>query len=365
MISKGQMNGLSSSQKGPLDCQFGDTTPFDRDPLLRQNHKENNMQSIKRWIKHLGFAAMAITTMIAAAQSYPSRPVKLIVPYAAGQGTDILGRYIGDELSKALNQPFVIENRAGAGGNIGTAAAAKSPADGYTIMIGTNATHAANAFLFANPGFDAQADFVPIAMLGILPLVYVTLPTNPVSSMVELVAAARANPNTVNIAVSTTTCRMAHELFKDRGNAPMFPVDYQGSAQSVTAVLGGHIPYAVDTITSLRSNIEGGRLKPLGVTSASSTKLLPGVKSLAEQGIPGYELVGWTAIFAPKGVPSDAARILATAIKQALERKEVQDKLLQLGVEPVVRSQDELRVFVGSEKEKWGGLIRAAGLKPN
>ena len=173
------------------------------------------------------------------AQSYPNKPIKMVIPYAAGQGTDIVGRYVADELSRALKQAVVIDNRPGAGGNIGTQLTAKSVPDGYTVMIGTNATHAANAFLFSQPGFDAQADFEPIAMVGILPLVYVTAPANPVNNIQDLIAAARSKPDALNTAVSTTTCRMAHELFKMRGGAVMMPIDFKGSAQSITAVFGG------------------------------------------------------------------------------------------------------------------------------
>ncbi len=297
------------------------------------------------------------------AQAYPSKPIKLIVPYAAGQGTDIAARYVATELSKALNQSIFIDNRPGAGGNVGTQIAAKSPADGYTLMIGTNATHAANAFLYTNPGFDPQADFEPIAMVGILPLVYVTVPTNPVNTIQELMQVARAKPNALNIAVSTTTCRMAHELFKQRADAPMFPVDFKGSAQAVTALVGGHIEYMVDTITSLSGFIKSGQVKALGVTSVNSSKLLPGVKSIAEQGIAGYELVGWTVLFAPKGLPPEATHTLVAAVTRTLERPDVQEKLMQLGIEPLGKTGVELKTFIASEKDKWGRLINGAGLK--
>lgn len=323
------------------------------------------MKSLKNWIKCLGLAAAVCSASVGHAQAYPNKPIKIIVPYAAGQGTDILARYLGDELSKALKQPIIIDNKPGAGGNIGTQIAAKSPADGYTLLIGTNATHAANSFLYSNPGYDPQIDFEPIAMVGILPLVYVTAPANSVNSIPDLIAAARAKPDALNTAVSTTTCRMAHELFKMRSNVSMFPVDFKGSAQSMTAVLGGHVEFMVDTITSLRPHIASGQLKALGVTSAKSSRLLPGVKSLAEQGVSDYELVGWTVLFAPKGLPPEVARTLVATVRKTLERQDVQDKLLQMGIDPVAKSGNELQAFVAVEKEKWGRLIGASGLKPN
>ena len=322
------------------------------------------MHLINDFTRRCAVAALLAIACLAHAQSFPAKPIRLIIPYAAGQGTDILARYLGEEVTKLLAQPLMMDNRPGAGGNIGTQLAARSPADGYTVVIGTNATHAANAFLYANPGFDPQADFEPIAMVGVLPLVYVTLPSSPINTMQDLVAAARAKPDALNTAVSTTTCRMAHELFKTRSGAQMTPIDFAGSAQSITAVLGGHVQFMVDTITSLRAQISGGQLKALGVTSAKTTKLLPGVKSLAEQGVPDYELVGWTAIFAPKGTPADVQRVLATAFAKTLEREDVQNKLLQLGIDPVAKTGPELKSFVIGEKEKWGRLINASGLKP-
>jgi len=314
----------------------------------------------------LSLAAVLATAVFppARAQTWPAKPVRVIVPYAVGQGTDIAARYIGDQLARELKQPVVIDNRPGAGGNVGTQAAARSAPDGYTIMIGTNATHAANAFLYASPGYDPQADFEPIAMVGILPLVYVTQPESPVSTMQELVRAARAKPDALNVAISTTTCRMAHELFKARAGAPMYPVDFKGSAQALTAVIGGQVEFMVDTIASLHGAIQNRQVKALGVTSAKSSLLLPGVKSLAEQGIADYELVGWTVFYAPKGTPSEALQVLSAALERALARQDVREKLMQLGIEPQARSREELKAFAEAERQKWGSLIRAAGLKP-
>ncbi|HSW19462.1 MAG TPA: tripartite tricarboxylate transporter substrate binding protein [Ramlibacter sp.] len=321
------------------------------------------MRSIALQFTVLAATALAVLAGAAQAQTYPSKAIRLIVPYAAGQGTDIAARYIADEMGKELKQSVFVDNRPGAGGNIGTQATARSAPDGYTLMIGTNATHAANAFLYANPGFDPQADFEPVGMVGVLPLVYVTPPNSPINNIQDLVRAAKAKPDALNTAVSTTTCRMAHELFKQRAEAPMFPVDFKGSAQALTAVIGGQVEFMVDTITSLRTAIQNNQVKALGVTSARSSKLLPGVKSIAEQGVAGYELVGWTVMYAPKGIPAEASRTLAAAFNKTIARPEVQEKLLQMGIEPITKSGDELRTFVDTEKEKWGKLIRGAGLK--
>jgi len=312
----------------------------------------------------LAVAVMLAATQAAVAQAWPSKPIKLIVPYAVGQGTDTVARYVADELGNELHQAIIIDNRPGAGGNIGTQAAARSQPDGYTFMIGTNATHAANAFLYSKPGFDAQADFEPVAMIGLYPMVYVTHPSNPVNNMRDLQRAARLKPDGLNVAVSATTYRMAHELFKLRAEASMFPVDFKGSAQGLTAVIGGQVEYMVDSIAGLRGAIQNQQVKALGVTSASSSRLLPGVKSLAEQGIAGYELTGWSVIYAPKGTPPDILRTLSASLEKVLSKPGVQERLLQLGIEPKTMPRDELRKFGAEEKEKWGRLIHAAGLKP-
>lgn len=321
------------------------------------------MNTYLNWTRTLGLVSMTLAAALCHAQNYPNKPVKLIIPYAAGQGTDIMGRYLGEEMSKALKQPVVIDNRPGAGGNIGTQITARSAPDGYTLMIGTNATHAANSFLFSQTGFDAQADFEPIAMVGILPLVYVTAANSPVNNVVELMAAAKSKPDALNIAVSTTTCRMAHELFKMRTNSAMMPVDFKGSSQSITAVLGGHVEFMVDTIASLHTQVASGQLKPLGVTSLKSSRLMPGVKSIADQGVAGYELVGWTVVFAPRGVSSEVIQTLTSAIGRTLERPDVQEKLLQMGIDPQIKTGTELKNFLVTEKEKWGKLISNAGIK--
>ena len=317
-------------------------------------------------LKHLLFTlGLALSTASLQAQPYPSKPVRLIVPYAAGQGTDIAARMLADELGKSLKQAVFVENRPGAGGNIGSQAAASSAPDGYTLLIGTNGTHAANALLYAKPGFNAELDFEPIAMVGILPLVFVTSTTHAATTAQDLLKAARAKPDELNIAVSTTTSRVAYEMLKLRANAPMFPVDFKGSAQALTALLGGHVPFMVDTITSLRAAIVANQVKALGVTSTRESKLLPGVKSMAEQGVEGYELVGWTVFYAPKGLAPDVSRTLAAAVNATLAKPEVREKLLQIGIEPTAKTGPELNAFAAEEREKWGRLIKGAGLAVN
>ena len=311
----------------------------------------------------LTLVAATAFTGAALAQSYPARPVRIVVPYPAGQGTDVATRYVAEQLSKSMGQNFVVENRPGAGGNIGTQFVARAPADGYTLLMGTNGTHAAAPFLFANLGFDPLADFEPIALIGILPLTFVTAPGNPVDSIDKLIAAAKAKPDAINVAFTTTTSRATLELFKQQAGAPLFGVAYKGSAQAITDLMGGQIEYMVDTIASLRTTVTGGKLKALAVTSPTAGELLPGVRSVAEQGVRGYDISGWNVLYAPKGTPPEAVRALAAEITKVIAQPETKQKLLQLGIEPLSMTGADLATFVVAERDKWGGVIRSANIK--
>ena len=305
-------------------------------------------------------AGAAVVSAQTAAPTYPIRPVKIVVPYPAGQGTDVATRYVAEQLSRSIGQNFVVENRPGAGGNIGTQSVARAPADGYTLLMGTNGTHAAAPFLYANLGFDPRADFEAVALIGILPLTIVTAAANPVDTVEKLVAAARAKPDAINMAFTTTTSRAALELFKQQANAPVFGIAYKGSAQAITDLIGGQVGYMVDTIASLRTTVAGGKLKALAVTSSVGGELLPGVRSVAEQGVRGYELTGWNVLYAPKGTPPDAVGTLAVAIGKVMALPETRQKLLQLGIEPRVMTGAELNAFLAAERDKWGQVIRSA-----
>jgi len=311
----------------------------------------------------LAACTLMLTAAGLGAQPYPSRPVRVVVPYPAGQGTDLVTRYVAEQLSRGMGQNFVVDNRPGAAGNIGTQAVARAPADGYTLLMGTNGTHAAAPFLFASPGFDPLADFEPVALIGILPLAIVTGPGNPVDSVDKLIAAAKARPDAINVAFTTTTSRATLELFKQKAGAPLFGVAYKGSAQAISDLIGGQVEYMVDTIASLRTTVAAGKLKALAVTSATSGELMPGVRSVAEQGVRGYELTGWNVLYAPKGTPAEVVRVLAGEVSKVMALPETRQKLLQLGVEPQTATGAELARFVVAERDKWGGVIRAANIR--
>ncbi len=313
--------------------------------------------------KLIAVAALAALPAAALAQAWPAKPVRIVVPYPAGQGTDVATRYVAEQLSRAMGANFVVENRPGAGGNIGSQFVARAPADGYTLLMGTNGTHAAAPFLYPNLGFDPIADFEPVALIGVLSLAIVTTPGNPVDSVDKLVAAARAKPDAINVAYTTTTSRSTLELFKQRANAPLYGIAYKGSAQAISDLIGGQVEFMVDTIASLRTAVTGGKLKAIAVTSAASGELLPGVRSVAEQGVRGYEITGWNVLYAPKGTPADALRALAGEVSKVMAQPETKAKLLLLGIEPQVLTGPELAKFVLAERDKWGAVIRSAGIR--
>lgn len=320
------------------------------------------MKRLQRARRALLIAA-ALVPMFASAQSYPSHSVRIIVPYPAGQGTDVAARHFAEKLSRALGQTFYVENKGGAGGNIGTEAAAKAAPDGYTLMMGTNATHAQNAFLYAATGFDAATDFEPVILTGMLPMVIAANPSFPASSVGELIALSRSRPGKVDVALPSTSARIVLELLRDRAQTPLFGVPYKGSAAALTDVIGGQLPLTIDTVTAMRSQVEAGRLKAIAITSLRGSELMPGVKSVSEQGVTGFEMTAWNALYAPRGTPPAVIETLNAEMVKILAQPETRQRLLQLGIEPAGGSPDRLRSFADKERAKWGPLIKAAGIK--
>ena len=299
----------------------------------------------------------------AAAQTWPAKTVKIIVPYQAGQGTDVATRYFADQLTKALGQTFYVDNKPGAGGNIGTEAAAHSPADGYTLLMGTNGTQTMNEFLYTSPGFDPAKDFVPVMLVGLLPMVVAANPSFPANSVAELVTAAKAKPDKVDVALPSTTARLVFELLKERTGAPLFGVPYKGSATAITEVMGGQVQTTIDTVTALRGHVTSGKLKALGITTLKPSELLPGVKPVAEQGVSDFETTGWIALYAPRGTPEPVIATLSKELTRILAEPEMRQRLLQIGLDPVGGTPASLADFEKKERAKWGPVIKAAGLK--
>ena len=296
-------------------------------------------------------------------QAYPTKPVRIVVPYQAGQGTDVAARLFAEQLGKALGQQFIVDNKPGAGGNIGTADVARSAGDGYTLLMGTVATQTMNEFLYPSVGYDSDKDFAPIILVGMLPMVISANPSFSGNGIQDLIAAAQAQPDKLNIALPSTTARIVFELLKARTGAPLFGVPYKGSATAMNEVVGGQVQFTIDTATASRGHVQAGKLKALAITTPKSSKLLPGVKSVAEQGVPGFEVTAWNAIYAPRGTPKAIVDQLNAEVTRILAQPETRQRLMQLGFEPAGGSPEQLATYEKQEREKWGPLIKAAGLK--
>ncbi len=312
------------------------------------------------------FTAAALALLVATpvlAQSYPSKPIKIVVAYAAGQGTDIATRYLAEQMAKDLGQPIVIENRAGAGGNLGTAVAAKAQADGYTLTMGTNATHVLNQYLYPKLPFDAEKDFEPIVLVGTFPMVMAVNAASPLNSVTDLVAGVQRKTVAFDIAMPSTSARLVVELLKDRSGVPLVGIPYKGSGNAMNDVLGGQLPVIVDTPTALRGQLAAGKVRAIGVTSSSPSSLVPGVRPIAEQGFNGFEVFAWNGLFAPRGTPPQVITLLNGSMNKALARPEVRQRLLELGFEPAGGSALRLKAFTWAERKKWEPLIKAAGIR--
>ena len=318
---------------------------------------------IKAMTYAMALIAGLLSGLPAWSQAYPAKPVRIVVPYQAGQGTDVAARLFAEKLGKALGQQFIVDNKPGAGGNIGTADAARAAPDGYTLLMGTVATQTMNEFLYPSVGYDSDKDFAPIILVGMLPMVISANPSFPANSIPELIAAAKAEPDKINIALPSTTARIVFELLKSRTGAPLFGIPYKGSATAMTEVTGGQIQLIIDTATATRGQVAGGKLKALAITTLKSSELLPGVKSVAEQGVPGFEVTAWNAIYAPRGTPKAVVDLLNAEVAKILAEPETRQRLMQLGFEPAGGSPEALSAYEKQERSKWGPLIKAAGLK--
>jgi tripartite-type tricarboxylate transporter receptor subunit TctC len=298
------------------------------------------------------------------AQDYPSRPVKMIVPFGAGGPTDIFTRALGEELHKALKQPFVLENRPGAGTIIGSEAAAKSPPDGYTLLM-ISATQTTTETLVPNKSFKLLRDFVPVASVMSSELVMVVHPTVPVNNVQEFIALAKAKPGKLNYASSGvgSNYHMAGELFKNVTGTDILHVPYKGSTGARNDIISGQIEMMFDSVPSMAQMIHAGRVKALATTGKQRSAILPEVPTLIESGVP-HEATIWLGVMAPAGTPQSIVDLLNTEINKILVRPDVRESWEKLGAVPVVMKPDEFGRYVQSEIDKWGKVIAASGIKP-
>jgi tripartite-type tricarboxylate transporter receptor subunit TctC len=316
-------------------------------------------------------AALALAVVLAwpaasAAQDYPSKPIKIVVPFGAGGPADVFSRQLGQHLTEALKQPVVIENRPGAGSIIGTDAVAKSPPDGYTLLTMSN-THTTNESLTPNKPFQLMRDFVPVAAVNYSDLVMVVHPSVPAKDLKEFIALAKAKPGQLNYASSgaATPYHMAGELFKTLSGTDLVHVPHKASGEMRSSVIGGHVQVGFDAITTMASNVKSGQVRALGTSAAKRSTVLPDVPTIAEAGVPGYESTIWLGIMAPAGTPKPIVDKLNAEINKAISRPDVKAAWDQQGAVAMVMTPAEFDAHLRRDIEKWAKVVKAAGLAPN
>lgn len=305
-----------------------------------------------------------LTAPLATAQAYPSKPVRLIVPFPPGGVTDIVGRLLAQKLGDALGQQVVVENRGGAAGAIGAAAAAKSAPDGYTLLMAT-ATHAINATLVPNPNFDLVKDLAPVSLAASVPLLLAVHPSVPARDVKELVAWAAARPGQANFASGSTgsASHLAGEMLKSAAKIDMVHVPYKGGSLAIQDLVAGQVGLMFENMPSILPFVQSGRLRGIAVTSARRSTTTPELPTMIESGYPGFEAGSWYGLFAPAGTPREIVARLNADMVKALRQPETRKLLSQQGAEPIGNSEAEFAAFIQAEIAKWGRVIRAAGVK--
>ena len=310
-------------------------------------------------------AFLALAAAGASAQNYPNRAVRVIVPWPPGQATDIAARVIAERLQNSFGQPFVVDNRPGAGGSIGTDAVAKGTPDGYTLLAASSGPVSIMPNLQKTP-YDPLKDLTPVSLIALAPFALVVNPNFPANNAKDLVALVRANPGKYTFSSSGTgaTAHLISELFNAMAGLKARHVPYKGSAPALTDLMSGQIDYTIETVASVSGHVKAGRLKALGVTTAKRTSGLPDAPPLAEAAsIPGYDIGAWIGYAAPPGTPREVSSRLAAEIQKVMQSPEVRERYAALGMEPISNTPDEMAGFLKREQERYGSIIRNANIK--
>ena len=311
--------------------------------------------------------ALAVLGALAApatAQSWPEKQVNFIVPFSAGGTTDLFGRLLANHMQQKFGKPFIVENRAGAGGNLGAAAVAKAAPDGYTFLVGTVSTHAINPFLYSKLPYDTVKDFQPVSLIARLPNILVVHPSLPANNVAELIAHLKANPDKLSYGSSGagTSIHLAAELFKIKTGTTMTHVPFRSSGDIMNNLTGGHINLAFDNITLAWPQVKAGRLRALAVSSTARSEIAPEVPTVAET-IPGFDATSWHGVFAPAGTPKAIVDAMAAEMKRILELPDVKEKLFEIGAIAAPMTPDEFVKFIDAERTKWAEVVKASGAK--
>jgi len=325
------------------------------------NHSLSNARRLL--LAGLTLAAAGALPTVALAQNYPVKPVTIVVPFAPGGTTDILARIVGQGMQTELGQPFVVDNRAGAGGNIGASLAAKAAGDGYTLFMGTVGTHAINQALYKKLPYDPAKDFAPISRVATVPNLLVAHPSQPYKTVKELIAYAKANPGKVTFGSpgSGASPHVSGELFKSMTGTDLLHVPYKGSAPAMTDLLGGQINIMFDNMPSAIQHVRSGKLRPIAVTTAKRSPEMPDIPTIAEAGVPGYEAMSWFGLFAPAATPKPVLDKLNAALVKVLNQADVKKKIAEQGGDVVAETPEQFAAFIKSETAKWGKVVKESG----
>jgi len=317
---------------------------------------------LKRAVSLLVLALIAAGT---GAQTYPAKPIRLVVPFPAGGTTDILAREVGQRLSQSFGQSVVVDNRPGAAGNIGSELVARSAPDGYTLLMATVGTHAINPSLYAKMPYDHVKDFAPVILVASVPNVLEVTPSLPVYTVADLIKLAREKPGQINFASSGsgTSIHLSGELFKAMAGVDMTHVPYKGSAPAIADLIGGQVQVMFDNLPSSLPQIKAGKLRAIAVTSAQRAPALPEVPTIAESGLPGFEASSWFGLVAPAGTPPAIIARINAEVNQWLQSPEAKEKLLAQGAAAAGGSPEQFAAYISAETEKWARVVKASGAK--
>lgn len=315
----------------------------------------------------LAAALLACAAGTAGAQAWPSKPIKLVVPYPPGGSADILARAIGQKLSDGIGQAVVVDNRPGAGTAIGAEATAKAPPDGYTIMLGTVSSHAINPALTPGLKYDPVKDFAPVSLVASIPFVLLVHPSLPAKTVPELIALAKAKPGALNFssAGSGTSNHLAGELFKSMTKTFMVHIPYRGSAPALADLLAGQVNLMFDLVLTAQPHVKSGAARALAVTGRERSSALPGVPTVAESGVPGYEVSAWFGFFAPAGTPANIVATLNAETVKAMRLPDLKERLASQGADAVTSTPEQFAGYVKEELGKWTRVVKASGMKPD
>jgi tripartite-type tricarboxylate transporter receptor subunit TctC len=306
---------------------------------------------------------MLLASPFAHSQAYPTRAVKLVVPFPAGSATDQIARVMGQQLQESLGQPFIVENKPGAQGSIAATEVARAAPDGYTLMVTTNTPQAANPSLFKKLNYDPVKDFAPIARLGTISFMIMVRPDFPARNLKEFLSYAKSNPGKLSAGYGSAGSQVSQAMLRSMGGIDFVDVPYKGLPQAITDVLGGSIHFTFADLANALAQIKGGKLRGLAVTSQKRSPLAADVPAIAEE-LPGYELIAWFAIVAPAGTPQPVVARLHDVTAKSLAKPDVADRFAKLGTDVAPMNPEQLGGFIRSEIEKWAKMAKAAGIKP-